>query len=50
MVGFLSLITGVRQCPAGFVAYPSSSNRRNSSSGAPTSFQLRNSLADVAEH
>ena len=27
-----------------------SSNRRNSSRGAPTSFQLRNSLVDVAEH
>ena len=33
--------------PAGFVTYPSSLYRRNSVSGAPTTFQLRNSLEDA---
>ena len=49
MVGFLSL--PVSDNPwQGFVAYPSSSDRRDSPSGAPASSQLRDPLELVADH
>ena len=50
MVGFLSLIPVSGNTWQGFVAYPSSSDRHDSPSGAPASSQLRDPLEFVSDH